>query len=45
MKRNHILFLEDISERIEKINTFIDGMNYDEFVKDDKTVSACIREI
>jgi len=45
MKRNYILFLEDISERIEKISSYIDGMNYDDFVKDDKTVSACIREI
>ncbi len=45
MKRNYILFLEDISQRIEKISSYIDGMNYDEFVKDDKTVSACIREI
>lgn len=45
MKRNYILFLEDISQRIDKINSFIDGMDYDEFVKDDKTVSACIREI
>jgi len=45
MKRNYILFLEDISNRIAKINSFIDGMNYEEFVKDNKTVSACIREI
>jgi uncharacterized protein with HEPN domain len=45
MKREYRHFLEDISERIEKINTFIDGMNFDEFVEDDKTVSACIREI
>jgi len=45
MKRNYILFLEDISERIEKITSYIDGMSYDDFVKDDKTVSACIREI
>ncbi len=45
MKRNYILFLEDISERIEKTTSYIDGMTYDDFVKDDKTVSACIREI
>lgn len=45
MKRNYLLFLEDISQRIEKIGSFIDGMSYDDFVKDDKTVSACIREI
>lgn len=45
MKRNYILFLEDISERIKKINSYIDSMSYEEFVQDDKTVSACIREI
>jgi len=45
MKRNYILFLEDISTRIEKINSYIDGMNFEEFKQDDKTVSACIREI
>lgn len=45
MKRNYILFLEDISKRIEKIDSYIVGMSYDEFVQDDKTVSACIREI
>ena len=45
MRRNYLLFLEDISLRIEKIGSFIDGMTYDDFVKDDKTVSACIREI
>jgi uncharacterized protein with HEPN domain len=45
MKRNYRLFLEDISERIDKINLYIEDMSYDEFVKDDKTVSACIREI
>jgi uncharacterized protein with HEPN domain len=45
MKRNYILFLEDISTRIEKINNFIDNMSFEEFRQDDKTVSACIREI
>ena len=45
MKRNYILYLQDISDKIEKITSYIDGMSYDDFVKDDKTVSACIREI
>jgi len=45
MKRNYILFLEDISIRIEKVNSYILDMTYDEFKIDDKTVSACIREI
>jgi len=45
MKRDYRLFLEDISDRIEKIENFIEGMTFEEFVRDDKTVSACIREI
>ena len=45
MKRDYKLFLEDISERIARIESYIAGMRYEEFVCDDKTVSACIREI
>jgi len=45
MKRDYILFLEDISDRIEKINKYIEGMCFEDFKIDDKTVSACIREI
>lgn len=45
MKRNYILFLEDISTRIEKINSYLDGISYENFIHDDKTISACIREI
>ena len=45
MKRNYKLFLEDISERIDKIESYIAGISYEEFVQDDKSVSACIREI
>ena len=45
MKRDYILFLEDISDRIEKINKYIEGMYFEDFKIDDKTVSACIREI
>jgi len=45
MKRDYILFLEDISIRIEKIERYTKNMNFEEFKQDDKTVSACIREI
>ena len=31
MKRNYKLFLEDISERIEKIESYIGNMTFDEF--------------
>ncbi len=45
MKRNYKLFPEDISERIAMIDSYTVGMSFSEFVQDDKTVSACIREI
>ena len=45
MKRDYILFLEDIVNRIEKIEMFTDGMKYEDFQNDEKTISACIREI
>lgn len=45
MKRDYKLFLEDISKRINKIESYIQDMSYEEFKQDDKTVSACIREI
>jgi uncharacterized protein with HEPN domain len=45
MKRNYLLFLEDISDRINKIESYTKYMTYNDFVQDDKTVSACIREI
>ena len=34
MKRNYILFLEDISSRIDKINSYIEGMSFDDFKQD-----------
>jgi len=45
MKRDYILFLEDISRRVEKIKNYTQGMSFEDFKQDDKTVSACIREI
>ncbi len=45
MKRNYILFVEDILECILKIEKFVKGMNMDRFIKDDKTSSAVIRKL
>jgi uncharacterized protein with HEPN domain len=44
-ERNYLLFLEDISHRIGKTGIYIEGMDFESFRQDDKTVSACIREI
>ncbi|SFV60423.1 FIG094328: hypothetical protein [hydrothermal vent metagenome] len=45
MKRDYKLFLEDISTRIQKIQCYTAGISFEEFVQDDKTVSATIYEI
>jgi uncharacterized protein with HEPN domain len=45
MTRDYTLYLRDILRAIEKIERFIEGYDYDKFKHDDKTVSACIREI
>lgn len=45
MIRNYTLYLQDILRSIEKIERFIEDYDYEHFKRDDKTVSACIREI
>jgi uncharacterized protein with HEPN domain len=45
MKRKFVFFIKDIIESIESISTFIDGMVYEDFIKDDKTFSAVLRKI
>ena len=45
MKRDYIYFLNDIVTHIEKIEKFTKNMSFEEFEVDEKTVSACIREI
>jgi len=38
-------YLEDILDSIEKIERFIAGMTFEQFIKDDKTVYAVIRAL
>ena len=45
MKRDYKLFLKDILLSIDKIENFVDEMSFEEFMKDEKTKSAVIREI
>jgi uncharacterized protein with HEPN domain len=45
MTRDYRLYLGDILRSISKIERFVDGYNYEAFKADDKTVSACVREI
>ncbi|MBU1121117.1 MAG: DUF86 domain-containing protein [Candidatus Omnitrophota bacterium] len=45
MSRDYKLYVKDIFDCIEKIEGFIRGMSFDEFVKDDKTNSAVVRKL
>ena len=45
MKRNYLLYLDDILKSIHKIETFTAGYDFERFKADDKTLSACVREI
>ena len=45
MKRDYTLYLKDILECIEKIESFIELLDYKQFVQDDKTCSAVIRKL
>lgn len=42
--RNHWLYLKDILAAMESIEQFVQNMNFEDFKKDDKTVSAVIRK-
>ena len=45
MKRNYTLYVDDILRSIDKCERFIEGYDFEAFNEDDKTVSACVREI
>lgn len=42
-KRDRLLLLEDMLESIPKIFKYTKGMSYDEFLEDDKTIDAVVR--
>ena len=45
MTREYIDYLRDIIDAMEKAEQFINDMNYDQFIQDDKTVFAVVRAI
>ncbi len=45
MKRDYKLFIKDILTSINKIENFISYNSFDEFMRDEKTKSAVVREI
>ncbi len=42
-KRDRNILLTDILESIQKIKKYTNEMNFEEFLKDDKTIDACVR--
>ena len=45
MKREIGDYVEDIVDAMEKAIKFVEGMSFDDFIKDDKTVFAVIRAL
>ncbi len=41
--RDISLYIKDMLESMEKIEKFVEGMDYEDFIKDDKTSFAVIR--
>jgi len=45
MPRDSRVYLEDILEAIRKIRTYTEGLSFEEFQKDSKTVDAVVRNL
>lgn len=43
MKRDYRLYIDDLLEAIEKIQKYVEGISFDEFTEDTKTIDAVIR--
>ncbi|MGA3110733.1 MAG: DUF86 domain-containing protein [Candidatus Bathyarchaeia archaeon] len=43
MKRDPRLYLDDIFDAIEKIESYVEGLSFEEFSADSKTVDAIVR--
>ena len=44
MNEKTLIYLKDINKAIDSINTFIEGLSFEQFKSDDKTASAVIRK-
>jgi len=45
MKEEFLDYIEDIIEAMDDATSFVEGMEYDDFLKDRKTIYAVIRAI
>jgi uncharacterized protein with HEPN domain len=45
LKRDSRLYLDDIFDAIEKIERYVEGLSFEEFSEDPKTVDAIVRNL
>ena len=45
MKRDYRVYLSDILQAFRNASQFLDGLSYEEFIADRKTISAVVREL
>ena len=45
MKRDSRLYLDDIFDAIEKIENYVEGLSFEEFSADSKTIDAIVRNL
>jgi uncharacterized protein with HEPN domain len=45
MKRNHLIFLEDILESMNRIETYLTGVTYKQFIENQLLIDATIRNL
>ncbi len=45
MKRNYLFFLKDVLEYADKARSFTKGMNFNDFINDEKTFMATVRAL
>lgn len=43
MKRDPRLYIDDILEAVERIEKYVEGLSFEDFSKDNKTVDAIVR--
>jgi uncharacterized protein with HEPN domain len=44
-RRDHLDYLQDMLDSIDDIHGFIEGVSYQDFVADKKTINAVVRSI
>jgi len=44
-ERNYKIFLKDILDSMENIDHYLEGVDYEDFVEDQKTIDAVVRNI